>query len=49
MLSDEVFAIDIGRGRIDEHQLRDIHRDKGGPDAIRNSMSKLINSPYVTG
>lgn len=49
VLSDEVFAIDIGRGCVDEHRLRDIHRDKGGPDAIRNSMSKLINSPYVTG
>lgn len=48
-LSDEVFAVDIGGGCIDEHTLRDIHRDKGGPDAIRNSMSKLINSPYVTG
>lgn len=49
MLSSEVFAIDLTGECIDAHPLRDIHRDKGGPDAIRNSMSKLIDSPYVTG
>lgn len=48
-LSSSVFAIDIGAGTVDEHPLRAIRRDKGGPDAIRNSMAKLINSPYVTG
>lgn len=29
--------------------LKDIFREKGGPDAIRNSMSKLIDSPYLWG
>ena len=48
-LSCETFAVDIPAGAVDEHPLRDIHRDKGGPDAIRNSMAKLIDSPYVTG
>lgn len=48
-LSCSVFAVDIGAGTVDEHPLRAIRCDKGGPDAIRNSMAKLINSPYVTG
>ena len=48
-LSESVFAVDICVGAVDEHSLRDAHRSKGGPDAIRNSMAKLINSPYVTG
>lgn len=29
--------------------LKDIAREKGGPDAIRNSMSKLIDSPFLWG
>ena len=49
MLSDEVFAVDVCAGTVERHRIADIHRDKGGPDAIRNSMSKLIDSPYVTG
>lgn len=49
LLSEEVFAVDVTAGTVDSHRIADIHRDKGGPDAIRNSMSKLINSPYVTG
>ena len=48
-LSSETFAVDVPAGAVDEHPLRDIRRDKGGPDAIRNSMAKLIDSPYVTG
>ncbi len=36
-------------GYIDALKLKDISREKGGPDAIRNSMSKLLNSPSLWG
>ena len=32
-LSSETFAVDVPAGAVDEHPLRDIRRDKGGPDA----------------
>lgn len=44
-----VAAPDILRGYVQSIPLKDIFRDKGGPDAIRNSMSKLIDSPYLWG
>lgn len=49
VMSDEVFAVDVGAGVVDAHELPDITASKGGPDAIRNSMSKLIDSPYLWG
>lgn len=48
-LSDEVFAVDLHAGFVEKHLLRDLSAEKGGPDAIRNSMAKLINSPYLWG
>lgn len=48
-LSDEVFAVDLHARFVEKHSLRDLSAEKSGPDAIRNSMAKLINSPYLWG
>lgn len=48
-IGERVNARDIGRGYIQGMELKDIYEEKGGPDAIRNSMRKIIDSPYVWG
>jgi Fe-S-cluster-containing hydrogenase component 2 len=47
--SDSVAARHLVSGFTKVIPLKDISREKGGPDAIRNSMSKLINSAYIWG
>ncbi len=42
-------ATDLRAGFTDALLLKDISKEKGGPDAIKNSMSKLINSAYIWG
>lgn len=48
-VSSRVNARDLQRGYIQTTHLKDIYASKGGPDAIRNSMSTLIDSPYLWG
>lgn len=48
-VSQEVFAADVGAGVTDRHPLHGAATGKKGPDAIRNSMQKLIDSPYLWG
>lgn len=44
-----VMASHLQAGHVTATPLKDIFREKGGPDAIRNSMSKLIDSPFLWG
>lgn len=48
-ICERVNARDLQRGYIQTTPLKDIYEQKGGPDAIRNSMKKIIDSPYVWG
>lgn len=48
-LVDEVFAVEVHAGFTERYPMRDIASEKGGPDAIRNSMKKLIHSSYLWG
>ena len=48
-LSHEIPAHDLFDGATHATPLPDIFREKGGPDAIKNSMGKLINSTYLWG
>ena len=48
-ISDEVFARDILDGVVERHPLQDRSDEKGGPDAIRNSMKKQIRTAYLYG
>lgn len=48
-LSEEVFAVDLNAGVVESRRMGDATREKGGPDAIRLSMKKLIDTPYLWG
>ena len=48
-LCDDVNATELFQGYTRTLELKDIFLEKGGPDAIKNSMSKLIDSPYIWG
>ena len=48
-LSHDVPAADLIGGASHTTPLPDIFREKGGPDAMKNSMGKLINSAYLWG
>lgn len=48
-ISDEVFARDMQAGVVERHPLKDVSDEKGGPDAIRNSMKKMIRTEYLYG
>lgn len=48
-LSADVQASEIASGCSTVTPLKNIFSEKGGPDAIRNSMSKLIDSKYLWG
>ena len=42
-------AADLRRGYTQAVALKDVFREKGGPDAMRNSMSKLISGVVLWG
>ena len=48
-LAEDMRADELVGGAANPILLKDIFREKGGPDAIKNSMSKLVNSPYLWG
>ncbi len=48
-ISEEVFAVDIHAGYVEKCIMRNVSAEKSGPDAIRNSMSKLIDTKYLWG
>ena len=48
-LSNEVFAVDLHAGVVETFPMEDVVSAKSAPNAIRNAMSTLIDSPYLVG
>lgn len=48
-LSSTIRAKDLTRTYTQKTPMKDIYLEKGGPDAIKNSLSKLIDSAYIWG